>query len=62
MSGAYGNGRAESVASHLDAQWGEDERWRGIERPYTAEEVVRLRPAVAVRTAHQVAPFGSETA
>ena len=36
MSGANGKGRAESVASHLDAQWREDARWDGIERPYTA--------------------------
>jgi isocitrate/methylisocitrate lyase len=30
-------------AEALQRRWDEDERWGGIERPYTAEEVVRLR-------------------
>ncbi|GIU97730.1 MAG: isocitrate lyase [Actinomycetota bacterium] len=30
-------------ADRLRERWATDRRWRGIERPYTAEEVVRLR-------------------
>jgi len=30
-------------AAELQRLWDSDERWRGITRPYTAEEVVRLR-------------------
>jgi isocitrate lyase len=30
-------------AADLRRRWAEDERWRGIARPYTPEEVVRLR-------------------
>ena len=30
-------------AAALQQRWETEERWRGIRRPYTAEEVVRLR-------------------
>jgi isocitrate lyase len=30
-------------AAELQRRWDDDERWRGVTRPYTAEEVVRLR-------------------
>lgn len=33
-------------AKKLKEQWASDSRWRGIERPYSAEEVVRLRGSV----------------
>ena len=29
-------------------QWKGDERWKGIERPYTAEDVVRLRGSIQI--------------
>ena len=58
MSGANGNGRAETVATDLSAQWRDDGRWDGIERPYTAEEVVRLRGSIHVD--HTLARIGSE--
>ena len=58
MSGANGNGRADTMATHLSAQWRDDGRWRGIERPYTAEEVVRLRGSIHVD--HTLARIGSE--
>jgi isocitrate lyase len=32
----------------IKQEWQEDSRWRGIERPYRAEEVVRLRGSVQV--------------
>jgi isocitrate lyase len=41
----------------LERRW-EEERWAGIERPYTAEEVVRLRGSVNVE--HTLARRGAE--
>jgi len=38
--------RIAKQARILEAQWAADERWSGIERPYSAEEVVRLRGSV----------------
>lgn len=39
--------RQEQV-EQLRKEWNENERWQGIERTYTAEEVVRLRGSVVV--------------
>src|SRR3954471_11113357 len=36
----------EEAARELEAQWQSDDRWNGIERTYTAEDVVRLRGSV----------------
>ncbi len=36
----------QEEAAALERRWSEDSRWRGIERPYSAEEVVRLRGSV----------------
>ena len=30
----------------LQEQWDTDPRWKGVERPYSAEEAVRLRGTV----------------
>ena len=38
--------RIQEQAAQLQAQWGQDERWAGIRRAYTPEEVVRLRGSV----------------
>ena len=35
--------RIQEQATQLEEQWAQDERWAGIRRSYTAEEVVRLR-------------------
>src|SRR4051812_15805480 len=35
--------RIQEQTAQLEAQWARDERWAGIERTYTAEDVVRLR-------------------
>ncbi|MBK8022035.1 MAG: isocitrate lyase [Chloroflexi bacterium] len=35
-------------AEELARQWGTDPRWQGIERPYTAEEVLRLRGSLRI--------------
>ena len=40
------------------AQWSSDERWSGIERTYTAEQVVRLRGSVVPE--HTLAKLGAE--
>jgi isocitrate/methylisocitrate lyase len=42
----------------LERTWREDSRWAGIERTYTAEEVVRLRGSVPVE--HSLARRGAE--
>ncbi|HSC93299.1 MAG TPA: isocitrate lyase [Gaiellaceae bacterium] len=59
MSGANGNGKvAGATAGVLAAHWREDARWTGIERPYAAEEVVRLSGSIPVE--HSFARLGSE--
>ena len=43
---AAGPGLAEQQATALRRQWATDSRWRGTERSYTADDVVRLRGSV----------------
>ena len=38
--------RIQEQAAALERQWAQDERWAGITRTYTAEDVVRLRGSV----------------
>src|SRR3981081_4709794 len=38
--------RIQEQTAQLETQWAQDERWAGIERTYTAEDVVRLRGSV----------------
>ena len=38
--------RIQEQTNVLERQWTDDERWAGIQRSYTAEEVVRLRGSV----------------
>ena len=45
-------------AQELERQWGTDDRWSGIERTYTAEDVIRLRGSVVEE--HTLARLGSE--
>src|SRR5262249_34794404 len=42
----------------LNHHWATQSRWRGIQRPYSAEEVLRLRPSVVVR--HTLAERGAQ--
>jgi isocitrate lyase len=42
----------------LEGRWASERRWSGIERHYTAEDVVRLRGSVAVE--HTLARMGAE--
>ncbi|MBA2615177.1 MAG: isocitrate lyase [Actinobacteria bacterium] len=46
------------TAAQLTAAWGSDERWEGIERPYSAEDVVRLQGSVVVE--HTLARLGAQ--
>ena len=45
------------TADQLRHQWSTDPRWAGIERPYSAEDVVRLRGTVHVE--HSIARLGA---
>jgi isocitrate lyase len=42
----------------LEQDWNENSRWEGVERPYQAEDVVRLRGSVQIE--HTLARRGSE--
>src|SRR3954451_1277041 len=53
-----GGAMIEEAARELEAQWQSDDRWRGIERTYTAEDVVRLRGSVVEE--HTLARLGAE--
>jgi len=46
------------IAESLEKSWAGDRRWAGIERPYAAAEVVRLRGTVQVE--HTLARLGAE--
>jgi isocitrate lyase len=48
----------QEEAERLAARWRSDARWRGIERMYTAEQVVRLRGSVVPE--HTLARLGAE--
>jgi isocitrate/methylisocitrate lyase len=53
-----GHARIQAQADQLDARWRDDARWRGIERTYSATDVVRLRGSVHVE--HTLARLGAE--
>ena len=44
--------------TQLESTWAKDARWKGITRPYTAKDVVRLRGTVHVE--HSLARLGAE--
>jgi isocitrate lyase len=48
----------DAQVNDLERRWAEDERWAGIERPYSAEEVVRLRGSIRVE--QSLARHGAE--
>ncbi len=48
----------QSEAQQLQESWQNDPRWRGIERPYSAEDVIRLRGSIQIE--HTVARLGAE--
>ncbi|MGG0717919.1 isocitrate lyase [Robertmurraya massiliosenegalensis] len=45
-------------AEKLRTSWEQDERWLGIERPYSAEEVIKLRGSIDIE--HTLARRGAE--
>src|SRR5260370_3089590 len=49
---------SEIAASEIEAQWHSDSRWRGIQRPYRGEDVVRLRGSLHIE--HTLARQGAE--
>ncbi|MEU8383211.1 isocitrate lyase [Streptosporangium sp. NPDC048865] len=52
------NDRLKGAADELRREWETDPRWRGTERTYTAEDVVRLRGSV--QEEHTLARLGAE--
>ncbi|WP_163102668.1 isocitrate lyase [Peribacillus alkalitolerans] len=48
----------EELAKRLEENWRTDERWYGITRPYSGEDVVRLRGSVQIE--HTLARRGAE--
>ena len=48
----------EQQAQRLAQQWSDDPRWEGITRPYSAEDVLRLRGSVTIE--HTLARMGAE--
>jgi isocitrate lyase len=50
--------RIQAEADQLEARWRDDPRWAGIERTYTAADVVRLRGTVVPE--HTLARLGAE--
>jgi isocitrate lyase len=61
MSASNGNGtrpeRFEAVDS-LQLEWADSDRWEGIRRDYTAEDVIRLRGSLRIE--HSLARHGAE--
>jgi isocitrate lyase len=54
-----GNGNSfMAQVENLKRRWSLDSRWSGVQRPYTAEDVVRLRGSVSVE--HSLARQGSK--
>jgi isocitrate lyase len=49
---------APETAADIELGWATDPRWAGVERPYTAADVVRLRGSVAIE--HSLARQGAE--
>ena len=49
--------RQEQIQA-LEKDWAENSRWEGVKRPYTAEDVVRLRGSVQIE--HTLARRGAE--
>jgi isocitrate/methylisocitrate lyase len=53
-----GNHRTAMFADELTTTWKSDPRWKGITRPYTADDVLRLRGTVLIE--HTLARLGAE--
>ncbi|ANC78906.1 isocitrate lyase [Fictibacillus phosphorivorans] len=49
---------SQSRVEKLQNMWQNEERWSGVQRPYTAEEVIRLRGSIDIE--HTLAKKGAE--
>jgi isocitrate lyase len=58
MQQSLNGASAERRSEQLTREWQSDARWSGIERPYSADEVVRLRGSIHVE--HTLARVGAE--
>jgi len=52
------NGNASQQAKDLEKRWATDPRWKGVERNYSGEDVIKLRGSVMVE--HTLARRGAE--
>lgn len=52
------NSHFKQEAEALQKQWDTDSRWQGIQRDYTAEDVVKLRTSIKIE--HSIARYGAE--
>ena len=50
--------RIREQAADLERRWSTDPRWKGVERTYTAEDVIRLEGSFRVE--HSIARAGAE--
>ncbi|HEY3465837.1 MAG TPA: isocitrate lyase, partial [Amycolatopsis sp.] len=50
--------QAKQAAAELAAQWANDPRWAGVQRSYSAEDVIKLRGSVVEE--HTLARRGAE--
>jgi isocitrate lyase len=53
-----GNSSNGNSSQHLEAEWGTNPRWQGINRPYSSKDVERLRGSIHVE--HTLARLGAE--
>jgi isocitrate lyase len=50
--------KKQSAARQLEVDWNTNRRWAGVERPYSAEDVIKLRGSVQIE--HTLARRGAE--
>src|SRR6185437_8967793 len=58
LNGKNGHETQQQQAAKLAASWREEQRWQGIRRPYTPEDVLRLRGSIQIE--HTLARLGAE--
>src|SRR5690242_6096895 len=58
MKQSLNGASAERRPERVTRKWQTDPRWQGIERPYSAEDVIRLRGSIHVE--HTLARVGAE--
>ena len=48
----------KNLSQELKTRWANDERWKGVTRTYSAEEVLKLRPSIRIE--HSIATYGAQ--